>query len=333
MRPAYSPHDTGIRANLLAQVGALYYLDGLTQAEIARRLRLSRPKVSRLLCAARDEGIVRIVVKPPRDVLAMLETELEQRFELREVRVAPLASGRSPEWARRQIGAAAAADFSRSTRSGHAVGLAGGVLIASMIDAARPMATSDVRVVQGLGWESAASSQRTLMDLVRELAHRIEGAASVLPAPSVVASDAVRRELEADPHIGDTLEKLGRLDTLYVELASSKSDVVNSTPAEAGSLPVGHIALRHFDRAGRLLGASADGHVLGITVEQIRRARHVVALAHSPANAHAIVAALRTRLIDTLITDELTARAIAVLWREVEPFMPTPAARRSRSVT
>lgn len=332
MQPAYSPRLVGNRANLLAQVGALYYLDGLTQQEIAKLLRLSRPKISRLLCAARDEGIVRIVVKPPRGVLAKLEMELEEQFELREVRVVPLASGRSPEWASRQIGTAAAADLSRSIRSGHVVGLVGGALLASMIDAVSPMVASDVRVVQGVGWENATTLQRTLMDLVSELAHRIEASAMVLPAPSIVASEIVRRDLEADPHIGDTLRMLGMLDTLYVELSSNISVVQKATRTQAGSVPVGHIAFRHFDRAGRLLGACADGHVLGITVEEIRRARHVVALAHAPANAHAIVAAMRTRLIDTLITDELTARAIAVLGREVEPFVSTCGARGARFI-
>jgi DNA-binding transcriptional regulator LsrR (DeoR family) len=68
-----------------------------------------------------------------------------------------------------------------------------------------------------------------------------------------------------------------------------------------------------------MLGTFADGHIVGITVEQIRRARHVVALAHGAAHATVIAAAMRTGLIDTLITDELTARAIAAL--------PTPKKR------
>jgi DNA-binding transcriptional regulator LsrR (DeoR family) len=330
MQPAYSPRHPGHRANLLAQVGALYYLDGLTQAEIARQLCLSRPKVSRLLCAAREEGIVRIVVNPPMGLQAALESELEEGFELREVRVVTLASTRSPEWARRQLGAAAAADFARTVRSDHVVGLVGGVLLPSMIDAVKPIVATGVRVVQGVGWENAMPPQQTLMDLVGELARRIDGTPILLPAPSVVASDAVRRELADDAHIGDVLRTLDALDTLYVELAPGVSKVAKAALPHTASTPVGHIALRHFDRAGRLLGTCADGHVVGITLEQMRRARHVVALAHGPANARAFAAALRTRLIDTLITDELTARAIAVLGREVEPFVSTSGASHAR---
>jgi DNA-binding transcriptional regulator LsrR (DeoR family) len=293
---------------LLAQVSALYYLDGRTQAEIAQRLRLSRAKVSRLLCAAREAGIARIVVSPPRGMLVGLETELEARFALREVRIVPASLDESPESIRRQLGIAAAADLARSVRAGYTVGLAGMELLASMIDAVAPMVGSNVRVVQGVGWEH--DTQRTLMGLVLDLAHRIGASAVVLPAPSVVDSDEARRELETDPQISDALRALDSLETLYTEVASAASDVALM---REGSIPMGRIALRHFDRRGRMLGTVADGHVVGLTIDQLQRVRHVVALAHGPAQAGVIAAAMRTGLVGTLITDELTARAIAAL--------------------
>ena len=46
----------------------LYYLDDLTQAEIARRLGTSRASVSRLLSEARRQGIVQIEISPPAPV-------------------------------------------------------------------------------------------------------------------------------------------------------------------------------------------------------------------------------------------------------------------------
>jgi DNA-binding transcriptional regulator LsrR (DeoR family) len=70
-----------------------------------------------------------------------------------------------------------------------------------------------------------------------------------------------------------------------------------------------------------MLGAAVDAHVVGLTLEQLQRTRHVVALAHDPAQAHVIAAALRTGLVGTLIIDERTARAIAAL----------PASRADRS--
>ena len=47
----------------LSQVADMYYNQNMMQADIARRLRFSRSKVSRLLTRARETGIVDIEVK------------------------------------------------------------------------------------------------------------------------------------------------------------------------------------------------------------------------------------------------------------------------------
>ena len=51
---------------LALRAATLYYLDGLTQAEIAGRLGVSRPTAGRLVARAKAKGLVRIeVVVPP----------------------------------------------------------------------------------------------------------------------------------------------------------------------------------------------------------------------------------------------------------------------------
>ena len=295
---------------LLAHVSVLYYLEGRTQDEIARRLQLSRAKVSRLLSTARETGIARIFIRPPPGALLTLETELETRFGLREVRIVPSSGDDTEESTRWKLGAAASADLARSARAGHTVGLIGMDLIACMVDAIGSSVAPGVRVVQGVGWEHSSSEQRTLMDLVLDLARRIEGSAVVLPAPSVVDSEQVRSSLAADPQISDALRALDVLDTLYTEIAPATSSGVRS---DESPIAAGQIALRHFDCRGQMLGDDVDGHLVGLSIEQLNRARHVVALAHGQDQAPVIAAALLTRLVGTLITDELTARAIVEL--------------------
>jgi len=62
---------------LLSKVSTLYYLRDQTQQEIAERLRLSRPAVSRLLRDAQTHGIVQITISPPRGLHIDLESRLE----------------------------------------------------------------------------------------------------------------------------------------------------------------------------------------------------------------------------------------------------------------
>src|ERR1700675_5082090 len=85
---ASTPEDL----RLALRAATLYYLDGLTQAEIASRLGVSRPTAGRLIARAKLNGLVRIeVVVPPDmrdDLHAGEERELERRFGLTEAVVA-----------------------------------------------------------------------------------------------------------------------------------------------------------------------------------------------------------------------------------------------------
>ena len=75
--------------DLLVRIGEMYYAQGKTQKEISEALGLSRSGVSRLLQAARDQGIVQITVKNPSERLQKLGEGLRQIFGLDECRVCP----------------------------------------------------------------------------------------------------------------------------------------------------------------------------------------------------------------------------------------------------
>src|SRR5215468_3562567 len=101
---------------LALRAATLYYLDGLTQAEIASRLGVSRPTAGRLIARAKAKGLVRIEVVVPPDLRDNLhadeERELELRFGLTEAVVAGSgvdvgAPGRPAAYA--SVGRAAAA--------------------------------------------------------------------------------------------------------------------------------------------------------------------------------------------------------------------------------
>ena len=73
---------------LFYAVAVMYYKDGLNQQEIAARMNLSRPMVSRILAKAQECGIVRIsVVKP--EPIESLSYRLEKELGISIVYVAP----------------------------------------------------------------------------------------------------------------------------------------------------------------------------------------------------------------------------------------------------
>jgi len=62
--------------DFLYRLAIMYYTEGLTQQEIAQRLGISRPQISRGLARAQEVGIVRIQIVPPAEGLSYLEEQL-----------------------------------------------------------------------------------------------------------------------------------------------------------------------------------------------------------------------------------------------------------------
>ena len=305
---------------LLSKVSTLYYLRDQTQQEIAERLRLSRPAVSRLLRDAQNHGIVQITISPPRGLLIDLESRLEEQYGLEVVRVVAMEPGTSEDLLRRQIGAAAASYLARTVHPGDTIGLAWGTTLGAMVQSMAPLATEGVHVVQTLGGIGPPAAEAYAAELVRRLAGLLGAAPVLFPVPGVVATAEVRDVLRNDPHVQTALRYFDRLDSVYVGIGSIATNPVLN---DGHSLPpgthaalvtagaVGDIALRFFDAKGAPVRSSLDERILGITAEQLHKAPRVVAVAGGPEKTDAIRAALKSEIIDVLITDQQTAEELA----------------------
>jgi DNA-binding transcriptional regulator LsrR (DeoR family) len=305
--------------HLLTKVSTLYYVGQQTQQQIADRLRLSRPRISRLLTEAQERGIVQITISPPTGFHTELESRLESEFALEEALVVEVDGRESDDMLRRQIGAAGAAYLWRTLLPGDSIGLAWGTTLEAMAQAMPPRAMEDVTVVQTLGGIGPPDHAAYAAAIARRLATALGAALVLLPAPGIVASPGVRDALRADPHVQAALDRLDSLDTIYVGIGSLASNPLltdgQTLPARAlkelrREGAIGDIALRFFDEAGRFVRTSLDERILGITPDQLQRHARVVALAGGRTKADAMRAALRARVVNVLITDQGTARAL-----------------------
>src|SRR2546422_941150 len=93
---------------LLVKIARLYYEQDMTQGEIGKRLRLSRQKVQRLLHQARDQGVVRIGIRPMMGIFSDLEKSLEEQFGLREAVIVETSAHDNQPIVAREVGVGAA---------------------------------------------------------------------------------------------------------------------------------------------------------------------------------------------------------------------------------
>ena len=303
---------------LLARVAQMYYAEDLRQAEIAGRLSVSQATVSRLVRRARDEGVVHITVNAPLGTFAELEARLESRFGLAEAVVADCDEDRDEQLLSR-IGEAAATYLETTLQPGEVIGISSwSESLLRMVDNVHPLRRPGAElVVQILGGMGNPAVQRHATNLTSQLARLTGARAMPLAAQGVVGSLEARQVLASDPYVQDTMRQFGRLTMALVGvgavepskmLADSGNVFTSGELAELRQLgAVGDVCLNFFDGDGRPVHSPFQDRVIGITLDELRAARRVVAVAAGRRKLPALLGALRGRLIDVLITDRFTA--------------------------
>ncbi|GIK64679.1 MAG: DNA-binding transcriptional regulator [Chloroflexota bacterium] len=299
---------------LLAKVSCMYYEQKLTQQEIAQRLHLSRPKVSRLLQQAEEAGIVQIIIKTPSGVLhADLEARLEQMFGLLEVFVVDVEAGASQEIISRRVGAAAAAYLQRTVEAGDTIGFAWGTTLNGMVSALTPIEVKNVHVVQLIGGLGPPESDLHAAEVCRRLAHLLNAKLTLIPAPGIVGSEEMKEIVLADSYVQSAFRQFSAINVAYLGIGVPSPDSVMMrdgsiiTEEELAMLKakgaLGDIVLRFFDKQGQHIRSDVDSRVIGITLEDLSKIERVVGVAGGPLKDEVVLGALRGGLINVLITD------------------------------
>jgi DNA-binding transcriptional regulator LsrR (DeoR family) len=311
-----SSGSNGSDRQLMSKVSYLYYLRELKQRQIADRLGLSRPKVSRLLKQAREAGIVQISVQVPEDNYVELESELEQRFGLEKVVIT--SSGGAPGTAdndillKNKIGAAAASYLRRTVKDGDVLGVTWGTTLQAMMRSLHPVEASDAHVVQTLGGVGPPEAEAHAAELSRRLAQRLGARLTTIPAPGIVERPEVKDVLFSDRHIQAAWERFPDITTAYVGIGALDTNPIfeddpNVSQQDYDALSakgaVGDIALRFFNADGKPVETPFNNRLIGITLEQLTQADRVVGVAGGPRKHDAIRGALRGGLVDVLVTN------------------------------
>ncbi|MCQ8280068.1 sugar-binding transcriptional regulator [Acetobacteraceae bacterium KSS8] len=303
---------------LIARAARMYYLDDLKQAEIARRLRVSQAGVSRLLKRARAEGVVRISVDAPTGTFPELEERLARRFGLSEVVVAECGEDREEQVLTR-MGEAAARYLEATVQPGEVIGISSwSETLLRTVDNLDPgRRVQAARIVQILGGMGNPGVQRHATALTTRLA-RLTGAEPMLLATQGIAGSVEAREaLVADPYVAATMGEFARLSMVLMgigalepsKLLADSGNVFTTEELEALARQhaVGDMCLHFFDEQGVAIRSPVEGRVIGITLEQLRSVPCVVAVAGGNRKHRALLGALRSGLIDVLVTDQFTA--------------------------
>lgn len=310
-------------AETLAEAAQLYYVDGLTQQQVATALDTTRSNISRMLQAARDQGIVRFQIVRPLHRQDALERSLIEQFGVREAIVLAADAGTDNLL---QVGELAAHWLTDHVKDGMRLTLSWGRTLNAMAQALRVDQAYDVDVVQ-LGGDLQLDPQFSGHELVREFAARLGGSYSYLHAPAILGSPEMVHELRSLRAIASELEKARSADVAFVGVgaygqgfAARLLESAHLNAADRASFdrqpPAGDILARFFDERGVQLDTPLRHRVLALELDELREIPTIVGIASGEDKGRGIWGALRAGLVDVLITDQAGAASASHLERE-----------------
>ena len=308
-----------IDVDLVVRAAWLYYEDGLTQAQVAARLFVSRQTVGRLLESARQHGIVRIELDPAYLAAMRLATTVRDVFGLRDAIVVPTATGRlSQERTNERVAAALAAYARRFLHPGAVVGVSWGDSVARALSMLSEEALDGVQLVAATGGLSS-------LDEVLTRAPGVLRRLRTVPAPMLVSSPEVAETFRAEAAVGEVLD-LAR--GAVVTLTGMGAAVPGGSAVRAGVTTdeevaefaargaVGDMMGEWFDIEGRAVTTRWTTQRVGLTLDELRVMSNVVGVAGGAEKADAIRGAVVGGLIDVLVTDEPAAQALLDRWAD-----------------
>lgn len=297
--------------DLMVKAAELYYELGMTQEEVAQHLAVSRPTVSRLLRQAREQDIVRIAVVNPRSRAADLERRLVERWGLHDAVVVATTVTRGDLLFQR-LGEAGARYLERHLPPSVHLGIGLGRTVYQLVHALDGFNPSP-KVFPLCGGTVFSESAYHVNEIARIAAQRLGGFCYYLHAPAEASSRQVYEALLADTGVSEVMGLWDRIDWAVVGVGSAQHAETPEFQAyvrrmtDLGTRPVADLCHNLVDADGRPCVPPDENHIIAVNLDQLRRAERVVAVAGGAHKVPAIKAALRTGVIDVLLTDETTA--------------------------
>lgn len=317
------PSNT-INTRLISKVCTLYYHQNLNQQEIANRLHLSRPKVSRLLTQGKQQGIIKITVNVPNNNYLETETLLEKKYNLKEVLITEIDTPddkSSTGLIKSQLGQSAANYLMRTVSEGDIIGVTWGTTLHSMINSLQPKPVKNVHVIQTLGGVGPPEAKAHAMDISRSLSQILKSQLTLLPTPGIVDNEESKKILLNDRQLNSALDLFSQINIAYVGIGAVSTNPVlgkdsyELTPALKKQIlesdAAGDIGLNFFDNQGRPVATNFRNLFIGMSLEEYKKVDTVVGIAGGFEKFEAIAGALKGGYINVLITDNVTARKLA----------------------
>jgi DNA-binding transcriptional regulator LsrR (DeoR family) len=313
------PHEAHLDDEaFVSEVCWHYYVNEMTQADVAKELGVTRLRVNQAIQRAKSLGMVKVQIESPFLSRLELQEKLRKRLGLKSALVAP--ANRASYDFHVPVGAALAAHLIESlkTKSWRKIGVSWGTTLQSAIERLPRLSQPNVEIVSMIGGTTRGASFNSF-GVASGFAERFGASYSLLAAP-IYLSEGVDRKLFLSQEIFAThFRKYDELDAALLVAGdiSSRSYLIStglppgvSQEELTSAGAVGDILGRFLDEDGEEVTHRLQDRTIGMDLHTLASVPERILAAAGRHKVGIIRAAARRGLVDTLITDDVTAELL-----------------------
>ncbi|MBB6489509.1 sugar-binding transcriptional regulator [Rhizobium lusitanum] len=304
-----------LNQQLMVKASWFYHVEGLTQAQIADRMLLTRRRVNELLAAALQQGIVRVSFNSPLADSVEMEAELCRRHGLTDVVIVPTPNDKAQMPL--VLGRAAAMFLDQMVHAGkvQSLGVGWGATLRETAHQLTPTNSADIKVHSMMGGLTRGSEVNTF-EIVRRFAKRLNAECHYLAAPIYADDPASRDTIIAQSVFAALLRDAVDVNVCLLSVGDVTQESLQvryglPTRTEISELvgagAVGDLLGRYLDQDGCEIDHPLNRQVISPELEEYRNIPCRIIASGGFNKRQIIRACLANDLVDVLVTDSETA--------------------------
>ena len=306
----FQQNGSGSEEIIMARASWYYYLEGLTQSEIAEKLGVHRTRVNRILAQARNRGIVQVRIESPVNLSA--ERAIEKHFNLDQVVLVQTPS--SQELIPESIATATGGVLSERLKSGMSIGVGWGRTLRLSARSMSRKHYDEISIVSLLGGLMRGSVMNTY-ETASHMADIYSAECFYIAAPAFADTVDMAELFRHQSSVKDAINRASNVDLALISVGALNE---NSTMSRLGLIDkneilslrkkgvVGDLCAQWINQNGEVLDHPLNRRVIAMPVDALKEIPTVLLASGGNDKVSVIYGALQKQCVNVLVTDEDT---------------------------
>jgi len=307
-------------STFIAKIAHMYYAQDMDLKEIGSIFNISYATISRLLKKGRETGIIKIVIDSNFEGSILLESELKNAFNLKEVFSVNVGKDYSEDAVLSLLGRETANYLEKKLKDGDKLGISWGKTVYNVVNNFHTNRKIDIDLIQLQGQIPGYTFEFSSFELIRRLKNMFSGSYSFINTDAIVGNSETKKIIMNNSSAKDTFLTFSSINVALMSVGLFNDDMVKNlfknymSQGEKEELEknnvVGMDLFIFFDINGNIYKSKFNERVISIIAEDLMRVENKIMVVAGVKKVPAIIGALRAKLADTLFIDNITLEAV-----------------------